>query len=221
MHIFTTARNPWLLEGLRQTFLSDSSIPEVQVTPLATAGALLTLTGNRLPEDAVLLPAFPDNDPVLCLRSFAFLHEWKCLQSGLFRYRALCLLWGESPVIRLTGQLPVIPWRCPPQDLRARINYSVQAWHRRRGRRAAAIFQPGIKLSPRELTVLQHTLDGRNLEWIAREMGLSGKTVWTHRRRAMDTLGIRRLHDLMQISSGVLNQVATPVRARRTCHERV
>ncbi|EAA1210270.1 LuxR family transcriptional regulator [Salmonella enterica subsp. enterica serovar Lexington] len=215
MRIFTTARDVWLLEGLRHSLQAAGCITSPQIISLESAGALLTLAGNGLSGDSVLLPVFPDNDPGLCLRSFAFLNEWRCLQTGLFHYRAPCIQWGESSLIcnRLSaGHLPVIPWRASPQQLGKLISSGVQTWRRRTGRRAATVFHPKMNLSPREVMVLRYTLDGHSLNRIAEEMGISNRTVWTHRRRAMNTLGIRRLHDLMQVSSGVLNQMVSPVR---------
>ncbi|ENA9058271.1 CaiF/GrlA family transcriptional regulator, partial [Salmonella enterica] len=61
-----------------------------------------------------------------------------------------------------------------------------------------------VRLTAREVTILRHTLEGRSLEWMAGELGVAAKTVWAHRRRAMDILGVRRLHDLMQLPPEVL-----------------
>lgn len=216
MHIFTTAHDPWLLEGLRQALHENCAQTTIRVSSIISAGHLLTITGNRLPHDMVLLPSFPDNNPIICLHSLAFLSEWKSLQAGLLRYRAPCILWGKSPVIRIDGHLPVIPWRTPPRHLGLLINNNVQAWSRHAGRQSTVIFQPNMRLTPREIAVLRFTLEGQSLSWIAEELGISDRTVWTHRRRAMDELGIRRLHDLMQVSSDVLCRVV-PVLQGEEC----
>nr|WP_250855035.1 LuxR C-terminal-related transcriptional regulator [Escherichia coli] len=36
-------------------------------------------------------------------------------------------------------------------------------------------------------------------------IGISSKTVWTHRRRVMDKLGVRRLHQLMNIPRSLIS----------------
>ncbi|WP_368751024.1 helix-turn-helix transcriptional regulator, partial [Salmonella enterica] len=60
-----------------------------------------------------------------------------------------------------------------------------------------------MRLSPREMVILRHTLEGSSLEQMAAVMGVKQKTVWTHRRHAMDELGIRRLSDLMRLPQAV------------------
>ncbi|WP_349771547.1 LuxR C-terminal-related transcriptional regulator [Escherichia coli] len=42
-------------------------------------------------------------------------------------------------------------------------------------------------------------------EWISHTLGISSKTVWTHRRRVMDKLGVRRLHQLMNIPLSLIS----------------
>ncbi|EHK1107560.1 hypothetical protein IOV58_004740 [Salmonella enterica] len=49
------------------------------------------------------------------------------------------------------------------------------------------------------MVILRHTLAGATLEQMAGMLGVTPKTVWTQRRQAMNALGIRRLHDLMQL----------------------
>ncbi|ECL5586551.1 hypothetical protein U3E06_004802, partial [Salmonella enterica] len=73
-HIFTTTRNSWLMQGLREALQEDGT--EVRVYSVESAGELLCAAGFRLPPDSVLLPVFPDNHPVDCLRSLTFLSEW-------------------------------------------------------------------------------------------------------------------------------------------------
>lgn len=205
IHVFTTTFDTWLLEGLCCALRKQDV--DVQVTSVASAGALLNLSGNRLPDGALLLPVFPDNQPATCLCSLSFLLEWRDLQTGLFHYRAPCALWGQSPFIRAlpaSGRIPVIPWRATPAQLGSQIVQGMLRWQRRPARRTAGIARPTMLLSPREVVVLRHTLSGRSLGWIAEELGVSSKTVWTHRRRAMDVLGVRRLHELMQFPASAL-----------------
>lgn len=207
MHIFTTTQDTWAAEGLRYALLQVQPPAGVKISVIDSAGGLLAQVGNRMPKDAVLLPVFPDNQPVSSLRSLTFLNEWRLLQTGLFHFCAPCILWGDSPLIRnlpAAGCFRVIPWRTPPALLAEQIITGMQHWRHRRSIRRTAPSHPGLRLSPRETEVLRYTLDGRSLDWIAEEIGVSSKTVWTHRRRAMNVLGIRRLYELMTIPSSVL-----------------
>ncbi|EDT8993643.1 hypothetical protein AA220_004955 [Salmonella enterica subsp. enterica serovar Pomona] len=89
-----------------------------------SAGELLCAAGFRLPPDSVLLPVFPDNHPVDCLRSLTFLSEWLRLRHSLLVIRAPCILWGHSPLVRSmpeTAGFAVIPWRVSPGRLRSLI----------------------------------------------------------------------------------------------------
>ncbi|EMC3167726.1 hypothetical protein VC934_005071 [Salmonella enterica] len=196
-HIFTTTRNSWLMQGLREALQEDGT--EVRVYSVESAGELLCAAGPRLPPDSVLLPVFPDNHPVDCLRSLTFLSEWLRLRHSLLVTRAPCILWGHSPLVRSmpeTAGFAVIPWRVSPGRLRSLIADGV-------ARRRAHV-PCRVRLTAREVTILRHTLEGRSLEWMAGELGVAAKTVWAHRRRAMDILGVRRLHDLMQLPPEVL-----------------
>ena len=202
MHIFTTSHNAWLLEGLRYALTDNGVSPEV--CGVDSAGELFCNSGGHLPTDSVLLPVFPDNQPPVCLRSLTFLSEWICLQKGLFYSNTPCILWGYSPLLRLrpgADRLPVIPWQLSPDELRMHLKWAVDAAHRPGRQRRIPV---SARLTPREAAVLQRTLEGASLEQIARHLGVSVKTVWTHRRRAMDTLGVRRLHDLIQLTPEVL-----------------
>ncbi|EKA1587886.1 hypothetical protein OJ395_004824 [Salmonella enterica] len=42
---------------------------------------------------------------------------------------------------------------------------------------------------------------------MAAVLGVKPKTVWTHRRHAMDVLGIRRLSDLMRLPQAVFREI--------------
>ncbi|EGK6862599.1 helix-turn-helix transcriptional regulator, partial [Salmonella enterica subsp. enterica serovar Glostrup] len=96
-----------------------------------------------------------------------------------------------------------IPWRITPRDLGQRILWGMCAWSSpARNRLLREVFR-SVRLSPRESEVLCYTLEGHSLVWIAEKLGVTSKTVWTHRRRAMDLLGIRRLHELMQLPGGI------------------
>ncbi|EDV0418574.1 helix-turn-helix transcriptional regulator [Salmonella enterica subsp. enterica] len=199
-HIFTTTRNSWLMQGLREALQEDGT--EVRVYSVESAGELLCAAGFRLPPDSMLLPVFPDNHPVDCLRSLTFLSEWT--RTG--HPEVPCLLWGRTALIRgAEGGAPVIPWRLPPFRLRGAINHGVQVWRSRVKSRGTVRYR--MRLSPREMVILRHTLEGASLEQMAAVLGVKPKTVWTHRRHAMDVLGIRRLSDLMRLPQAVFREI--------------
>lgn len=213
MHIFTTTRDTWVQEGLRHALAMQGVT--ARVTGVDVTGDLFGYVGQgsrALPADSVLLPAFPDNQVATCLKSLTFLKEWQALQHGLLRLQAPCLLWGRTSVLRhSTGRhagLPLIPWRTRPGELGRQIVLGVQAWDRPGGRQARfrtdSLRGMRVSLSPREVQVLRYTLEGRSLAWIGQELGMADRTVWTHRRRAMDILGIARLRDLMMVPEVML-----------------
>ncbi|EBB7650683.1 hypothetical protein V6D72_004957 [Salmonella enterica] len=201
-HIFTTTRNSWLMQGLREALQEDGT--EVRVYSVESAGELLCAAGSRLPPDSVLLPVFPDNHPVDCLRSLTFLSEWLRLRHSLLVTRVPCILWGRTPLIRSVppaAGLTVIPWRISPDALR---NQVIAGMASRPASRRRTYAPCRMRLTRREIAILRHTLEGRSLVWMAEETGLDARTVWMHRRRAMDILGVRRLHDLMRLPPEVL-----------------
>jgi DNA-binding NarL/FixJ family response regulator len=59
---------------------------------------------------------------------------------------------------------------------------------------------PVAKLSPREREVLQLAAEGNSTKEIASHLGLSVKTVETHRRQIMDKLGIYNLAGLIKFA---------------------
>ncbi|EDP9049284.1 hypothetical protein S716_004894 [Salmonella enterica subsp. enterica] len=197
MHIFTTTRNRWLIQGLQEVLQENGA--DVQVHSVESAGELqLYTTGHRLPPGSVLLPVFPDNHPVDCLRSLTFLSEWS--RTGY--PEVLCLLWGRTTLICGTeGGAPVIPWRLSPVCLRGQLMRGVKVWRERINGAQPVHYR--MRLSPREMVILRHTLEGASLDQMAVVLGVKPKTVWTHRRRAMDVLGIRRLSDLMRLPQAV------------------
>ncbi|EJF5505680.1 response regulator transcription factor [Salmonella enterica] len=213
MHIFTTSQDVWAQEGLRHALAMQGVT--ARVTGVDVAGDLFGYVGSGsgvLPVGSVLLPVFPDDQVATCLKSLNFLKEWQSLQCGLLRLQAPCLLWGRTSVLRFnTGctNLTLIPWRIRPQDLGGQIVQGVKAWNRP-GRRQSRVRMNGLRdvrvnLTSREVQVLRHTLEGRSLAWIAQELGVADKTVWTYRRRAMDVLGVRRLRDLMMVQAAMLS----------------
>ena len=68
--------------------------------------------------------------------------------------------------------------------------------------RAALDELPGTKhLSPREREVVESLLEGRRSKEIALRLNVSEKTIWTHRARAFQKLGVRGAHDLFRMAS--------------------
>jgi PAS domain S-box-containing protein len=61
---------------------------------------------------------------------------------------------------------------------------------------------PGVaSLSPREREVIEHLLDGMRSKEIALLLDVSDKTIWTHRSRAFQKLGVRGLADLFRLAN--------------------
>lgn len=91
----------------------------------------------------------------------------------------------------------------PPSetDLIAAVNRALDAEERSTGRRkarleAAARLQ---RLSPRELQILQGLLAGLSNKAIARQLGLSPRTVEMHRANMMDDLGTSNLSEALRL----------------------
>ena len=60
---------------------------------------------------------------------------------------------------------------------------------------------PGVAaLSPREREVIEHLLAGKRSKEIALLLDVSDKTVFTHRCRAFQKLGVRGLADLFRLA---------------------
>ncbi len=209
VHIFITTQDNWLLEGVRCALQMHGV--QVDVIGVDSAGDLLNYTvggANTLPTDSLLLPVFPEKQMLTCLRSLTILSEWWALQQGLFRIQAPCLLWGLVPVICQVKcrdmPYPYIAWRVSPRNLGIRILGGIRTWHSPDGGRFQREVFRSIRLSPREAEVLRYTMEGRSLSWMAEKLGVTSKTVWTHRYRAMNSLGIRRLHELIQLPGEML-----------------
>ncbi|HEY0159470.1 MAG TPA: LuxR C-terminal-related transcriptional regulator [Thermoanaerobaculia bacterium] len=64
------------------------------------------------------------------------------------------------------------------------------------------IVLPGTqRLSPRELEIIRHLLAGRRSKEIAIMLGVSEKTVGTHRARAFQKLALRGINDLFRMAA--------------------
>jgi len=66
------------------------------------------------------------------------------------------------------------------------------------GQRRSARVEDSVVLPRRQRQVLQLIARGKSTKEIAQLMGISGKTVETHRARMMDTLGLRGTNALMR-----------------------
>jgi PAS domain S-box-containing protein len=61
---------------------------------------------------------------------------------------------------------------------------------------------PGVAaLSPREREVIEHLLAGKRSKEIALLLDVSDKTIWTHRCRAFQKLGVQGLADLFRFAN--------------------
>ncbi|WP_240764602.1 helix-turn-helix transcriptional regulator [Escherichia coli] len=102
--------------------------------------------------------------------------------------------------------MPCIPWKLTYEKLCTSLANYITNWNSgvnyRVVRKVSFI---DLQLSPREQTVFLYTREGKDLEWISHTLGISSKTVWTHRRRVMDKLGVRRLHQLMNIPLSLIS----------------
>lgn len=56
------------------------------------------------------------------------------------------------------------------------------------------------KLSPREREVIEHLLAGKRSKEIALLLDVSDKTIWTHRCRAFQKLGVQGIGDLFRLA---------------------
>lgn len=70
---------------------------------------------------------------------------------------------------------------------------------------------PGTKtLSPREREVIELLLAGRRSKEIALHFDCSEKTIWSHRARAFQKLGVRGVNELFRVAADVARLSAAP-----------
>ena len=74
--------------------------------------------------------------------------------------------------------------------------------------RLSAVLSPMLQLSPRQREVLQLISEGRSTKEIAFDLGVSVKTVETHRRQMMDKLN---LHSVAQLTKYAVREGITTV----------
>ena len=83
-------------------------------------------------------------------------------------------------------------------------------------RRALEVRQPLARLSPRQIEVLRLITEGLTSREIASRLGLSEKTVETHRSAVAQRLGIRDVAGLVRYAARVgLTSLAPPFDGRR------
>lgn len=154
-------------------------------------------------EQTLLLLVFPDNDLAACVRSLRFLNQW----SEKKHLNIPCLVWGDG-VMGINIGMPTIPWKLTKDEFCFFIDGYLYNWryskYNRVNRKASFIEQ---SLTPREHCGFLYTREGKDIAWISNALGISSKTVWTHRRRVMDKLGVRRLHQLMSIPLSLINKI--------------
>ena len=63
-------------------------------------------------------------------------------------------------------------------------------------------------LSPRQREILRQLGSGMSSKEIAAQLGISVKTVETHRARMMESLGCRRANDLLLLAARHQNELA-------------
>ena len=148
---------------------------------------------------------FPDDDLTTSLLSLRFVNQWLDKRLQNYKYNIPCVIWGNGGGLIHSG-VPCIPWKLTYEKLCTSLANYITNWNSgvnyRVVRKVSFI---DLQLSPREQTVFLYTREGKDLEWISHTLGISSKTVWTHRRRVMDKLGVRRLHQLMNIPRSLIS----------------
>lgn len=202
MNIFITTSDSWLIQGVIHSIRKlDESI---KVTTIDSIYPLFNEMAGSYSSSSILLVVFPDNQPITNLRSLSFLNELLLVKkSGIINLRITCILWGRPP-FKKNIDCPVIPWRISPEKLGEQLNNNVTYGNVRTIGNGNVKKNRKINLSPREIMVLQYTLEGRSLNWIAQHLGVTPKTVSTHRRRAMNSLGVKHTHELVRVSTDLL-----------------
>lgn len=153
-------------------------------------------------EQSLLLPVFPDNDSTTCIRSLYFIHQWLKNQP----VNIPCLAWGDNGVVSNKG-IPFIPWKLTAEQFCFYIDKFINGWRCKKNIRANhKVSFLERQLSPREKSIFIYTKEGKNIAWISNTLGISSKTVWTHRRRAMDKLGVKRLHQFINIPRSLISE---------------
>lgn len=205
MVLITTTKNVYIIKALENVFFaafSDVCVISVDEFSFLESEAGTHLLRNRR---VVLLPVFPDDDLTTSLLSLRFVNQWLDKRLRNYKYNIPCVIWGNGGGLIHSG-VPCIPWKLTYEKLCTNLANYITNWNSgvnyRVVRKVSFI---DLQLSPREQTVFLYTRKGKDLEWISHTLGISSKTVWTHRRRVMDKLGVRRLHQLMNIPLSLIS----------------
>ncbi|HAW7219094.1 TPA: helix-turn-helix transcriptional regulator [Escherichia coli] len=206
MLFITTAKNIFIINALERVscaVFSNVSVISVDDFSFLESEAGADLLRNK---QVVLLPVFPDDDLTTSLLSLRFVNKWLDKRLRNYQYNIPCVIWGNGGGLIHSG-VPCIPWKLTYEKLCTSLANYITNWNSgvnyRVVRKVSFI---DFQLSPREQTVFLYTREGKDLEWISHTLGISSKTVWTHRRRVMDKLGVRRLHQLMNIPLSLISE---------------
>ena len=101
-----------------------------------------------------------------------------------------------------SGAFDFLPKPVPDATLLEAIDaaLAVEAEHRAERLETEELARRFNSLTPREVDVLQLVLAGRLNKQIARQLGISEKTVKVHRSRVMAKMGARRVAQLVQLA---------------------
>jgi len=141
---------------------------------------------------------------------------------GLSLQKRLLEIGCRMPVIIMTGHGDVdsarqafraqaVDFLEKPLD-QGRLMSAIQEAFQRQSTQAGAqesvdeIRQQMEKLTPRELEVMNHVVMGRHNRDIARELGISVRTVEVHKARMMSKLKAESVADLVRLSLGVISR---------------
>jgi FixJ family two-component response regulator len=134
---------------------------------------------------------------------------------GLALEAKLAEMGGDIPIVFISGHgdismavnaikrgaVDFVPKPYQEQHLLDAIN---EALRRDALRRAPALDAAGLDgrlqtLTPREREVLDHAVTGRSCKAIARELGISHRTVEIHRSNLLEKLGVASVSDLLRL----------------------
>lgn len=136
---------------------------------------------------------------------------------GLIAQEQLLRAGYEQPLIVLTGfgevsvavralqrgAFDLLEKPCSDHDLLATLEQAlaIDADRRSRARERAAFFGKLGRLTPREREVMAMVVTGKANKVVAMELGISEKTVETHRARVMEKLAVGSLAELVRLDA--------------------
>jgi two-component system response regulator FixJ len=139
--------------------------------------------------------------------------------SGLELHQELLDRGSQLPVIIITGYGDValavramksgaadfIPKPVDPDELLASVKRALDRTHKTRGREAEARTAKQMLelLTPREREVFEQLVIGRSNKVAAHQLGISPRTIETHRARIMEKMGARSLSEIVRLALAV------------------